>query len=244
MPLMTSRMLSWKRGAAVEFLFYLSGRTDTKILEAQGFYGWTKQTTSDFLRARGLGHLPEGDMGAAYGFQLRHYGARYVDCHTDYTGQGLDQLKRLVGLLRTEPHGRRHMVSMFNPADEHLMAIPACLHSYQFWVENGELSCLATQRSSDTCMAAGWNIFQIALFVRMLCVVCELAPGKIVWSVGDFHIYENHVDIFALQAANLPNSFPLFEIDIETDDIERIGVEHMRMYGYRHHGRIDYPFNP
>ncbi len=242
MPVMTTRKLAWQL-AAREMLFYLSGQTNTKLLEAQGFRGWSKQTTSAFLQKRGLGHLPEGDMGAAYGFQLRHFGARYVDCHTDYTGQGLDQLTRLVHSLRTEPHGRRHMVTMFNPADEHLMAIPACLHSYQFWVENNELSCMATQRSSDSCTAAGWNIFQIALFVRMLCAVTGYAPGEMQWHVGDFHIYDNHVDIFARQERNLPGVFPLFEIDIDTDDISKIGIEHMRMYHYRLHERIDYPFN-
>jgi len=232
MPLLTSRK-QWLRGAFLELMFYLSGNTDTTILSRKGFKGWEKQTTREFLDARGLQRLPVGDMGAAYGFQLRHYGARYVDCHTDYTGQGFDQLTNLIHKLKHNPTDRRLMITMYNPADESSMAIPACLHSYQFFVENDELSCLATQRSSDVGVASGWNIAQIALLVRLLGVVTGYPPGEITWAVGDCHAYRIHFEALQRQITAGSNMFPLLHINRTVDDIHSIEWSDLQLLGYQ-----------
>lgn len=113
------------------------------------FQIWEKNGDRAFLDNLGFTSREEGDLGPVYGFQWRHFGAKYVDCHTDYTGQGIDQLAEVIRQIKEEPDSRRIILSAWNPTDLGQMVLPPCHTMCQFYVENGELSCQLYQRSGD-----------------------------------------------------------------------------------------------
>ena len=115
---------------------------------------------------KGLTEREEGDLGPVYGFQWRHFGATYVDCNTDYTGQGVDQLADVIEALRTNPTSRRIVLSAWNPADLGVMALPPCHMFCQFFVANGELSCQMYQRSADLGLGVPFNIASCVPMLR------------------------------------------------------------------------------
>ncbi len=231
-PLMTTRRLFF-RGIFEELMFYLRGQTDNNILVAKGIHVWTPNTTREFLDKRGLPHLPVGDLGHSYGFSFRHFGANYVDCHADYTGQGYDQLEELIKELKTNPASRRLRISLWEPNAAHKAALPPCLEQYQFNVDDGILSCMMTQRSSDYFIAGGWNVITGALFTILLATICGLKPGKLIWNIGNVHIYNNLVEQANEQLKREPKLYPKLYIktikprieDYEFDDLELIGYE-------------------
>lgn len=117
-----------------------------------------------------------GDLGPVYGFQWRHFGAKYVDMHTDYAGQGEDQLAKLIHMIKTNPNDRRLILSAWNPADLKLMALPPCHMFAQFYVHNGELSCQLYQRSCDMGLGVPFNIASYALLTRYISQPSVVAP--------------------------------------------------------------------
>ncbi len=125
LPLFTHRKMFY-RGIIEELLFFISGKTDTKLLENKNVNIWKGNTTREFLDSRNLNHLEEGDMGAGYSFQLRHFGAKYINAKTDYTNQGFDQLEYVVDLLKNNPNSRRILFSYWNPSDLNKVALPSC----------------------------------------------------------------------------------------------------------------------
>lgn len=182
-----------------EFDWYLSGSTDVeelKKLTKRNNTVWDSNTTLEFIKKQNLSvELEQGDLGASYGFQFRHFGANYVNCKTDYTGKGIDQVASLIERIKTDPQGRRHIISLWNVADLDKMSLPPCLRDYQFYVRQGKyLDCKADQRSSDFFLAGFWNIHQVAYFVYYICEQTGLKPGIITMNYGDIHIYSNQVD--------------------------------------------------
>ena len=125
LPLFTHRKMFY-RGIIEELLFFISGKTDTKLLESKNVNIWKGNTTREFLDSRNLNHLNEGDMGAGYSFQLRHFGAEYVNAKTDYSNQGFDQLKYVIDLIKRDPNSRRILFSYWNPVDLDRVALPSC----------------------------------------------------------------------------------------------------------------------
>ena len=139
LPLFTHRKMFY-RGIIEELLFFLSGQTDTKILENKKVNIWKGNTSRDFLDSRNLNHLQEGDMGAGYSFQLRHFGANYIDSNTDYSKQGFDQLEYVIDLLKNNPNSRRILFSYWNPMDLNKVALPSCfLKNTLVLTQNGYL---------------------------------------------------------------------------------------------------------
>lgn len=124
-PIFTHRKMFY-RGIIEELLFFISGNTNTKLLEDKKVNIWKGNTSREFLDSRNLKHLPEGDLGAGYSFQLRHFGAEYIDCNTDYTNKGFDQLKYVIDLIKNDPHSRRILFSYWNPLAMKSMALPPC----------------------------------------------------------------------------------------------------------------------
>jgi thymidylate synthase len=230
-PLLTSRKMFF-RGIFEELMFYLRGQTDNSILVSKGINVWTPNTTREFLDGRGLKHLPVGDMGPSYGFLFRHFGAKYVNCQTDYAGQGVDQLANVIHKIKTNPTNRRIIITLWDPTNEDLCPLPPCLYNYQFYVDNGYLSCMMTQRSSDYAVAGGWNVATGALLTILLAKVCDLSPDKLIWNIGDVHVYKNLVDQFKEQLERHPNFFPRLYLekkenitDYEFKDLELLGYE-------------------
>lgn len=238
-PLMTTRKM-FLRGIFEELMLYLRGQTDSKILENKGVKVWQGNTSREFLNSRGLHHLPVGDMGPSYGFLFRHFGAEYKTCLDDYTGQGSDQLTTVINLLKNQPDNRRIIISLWDPVNVDKCPLPPCLYNYQFYVSKGYLSCMMTQRSSDFAVAGGWNIATGALLVYLLAQVCGLKPDRLIWNLGDVHIYNNLVNQIKTQCEREPRIYPkLFLVKKET--ITDYEFKDLTLLGYHPHPAIEFP---
>merc|ERR1712194_754790 len=138
-PLLTTKRTFW-RGVMEELLWFVKGDTNAKNLSDKGIKIWDGNGSREFLDKRGLSHREEGDLGPVYGFQWRHFGAKYADMHTDYTGQGVDQLAECIRKIKEDPTDRRIIISAWNPADLGEMALPPCHMFCQFYVANSHKS--------------------------------------------------------------------------------------------------------
>ncbi|XP_027354787.1 bifunctional dihydrofolate reductase-thymidylate synthase isoform X3 [Abrus precatorius] len=170
-PLLTTKKVFW-RGVVEELLWFISGSTSAKALQEKGIHIWDGNASREYLDRIGLTEREEGDLGPVYGFQWRHFGAKYVNMHTDYSGQGFDQLLDVINKIKHNPDDRRIILSAWNPADLKLMALPPCHMFAQFYVANGELSCQMYQRSADMGLGVPFNIASYALLTCMIAHVC------------------------------------------------------------------------
>eukprot|EP00057_Strongylocentrotus_purpuratus_P035106 XP_797720.1 PREDICTED: thymidylate synthase [Strongylocentrotus purpuratus] len=192
-PLLTTKRVFW-RGVAEELLWFVKGCTNATELQDKKIHIWDANGSKDFLEKRGLGHYEEGDLGPVYGFQWRHFGAEYKDRFTDYTGQGVDQLANVIETIKNNPDDRRIIMSAWNPPDLPKMALPPCHAFVQFYVCNGELSCQLYQRSGDMGLGVPFNIASYSLLTYMIAHVTGLKPGDFVHTLGDAHVYLNHIE--------------------------------------------------
>jgi thymidylate synthase len=255
-PLLTTRRLPLKSIHA-ELMWILGGHTDAKLLSDQGVRVWEPNTTRAFLDARGLYHLPEGDIGPSYGFNLRHFGAHYTSCRANYRGKGVDQLARLVEGLKTDPFGRRHILSLWDPRTVDTAALPPCGFNYQFFVEPdpspyssasqpslARLGLVLTQRSSDIALAGGWNVASASLLTVLLAHRLGMTPSRLIWNVGDCHLYRNQVDAVAEQLERTPKPFPTLRVVGALDSpIESTPWTALQLEGYRPYPSLSIPFN-
>jgi len=236
-PLLTTKRVFW-RGVLEELLWFVRGDTNGKHLSEKGIKIWDGNGSKEFLEKRGLGHREEGDLGPVYGFQWRHFGAKYVDMHADYTGQGVDQLAECIKLIKENPTDRRILLSAWNPADLHLMALPPCHMFCQFYVMNGELSCLMYQRSCDMGLGVPFNIASYSLLTCMMAQVCGLKPGDFIHTLGNAHVYSNHIDPLKTQLERTPRPFPILKINPDVKDIDGFKASDFELVGYNPHGKI------
>lgn len=223
LPLFTHRKIFY-RGIIEELLFFISGKTNTKILEDKKINIWSGNTSREFLDSRNLNHLPEGDLGAGYSFQLRHFGAEYIDCNTNYDNQGFDQLKYIINLIKTDPTSRRILFNYWNPCAFNKTSLLPCHILYQFYIntDTNELSCSFYQRSSDFVLAANFNVVSAAILTFMLCHITGYKPGKIIHNIGDLHIYSNHIEETKKILKNQPYNFPILYINDKDKKIKNI----------------------
>ncbi|CAE7209736.1 THY-2 [Symbiodinium microadriaticum] len=236
-PLLTTKRVFW-RGVVEELLWFIKGDTNANHLTEKGVRIWEANGSREFLDKRGLSHREEGDLGPVYGFQWRHFGAKYVDMHSDYTGQGVDQLAECIRKIKEDPADRRILLSAWNPADLHLMALPPCHMFCQFYVANGELSCLMYQRSCDMGLGVPFNIASYSLLTCMVAQVCGLKPGEFVHTLGNTHVYQNHVEPLKTQLERTPRPFPVLKINPEVKDIDGFSSSDFQLVGYNPHGKI------
>uniref|UniRef100_A0A915EIP7 Thymidylate synthase n=1 Tax=Ditylenchus dipsaci TaxID=166011 RepID=A0A915EIP7_9BILA len=155
---------------------------------------WDANGSREFLDANGFSQREEGDLGPIYGFQWRHFGAEYHGPDADYTNKGVDQLAQVIEQIKTDPESRRIILCAWNVADVPEMALPPCHTLVQFYVANGELSCQLYQRSGDMGLGVPFNIASYSLLTHMIAHVTNLKPGEFIHTLGDAHIYQNHVD--------------------------------------------------
>lgn len=236
-PLLTTKQVFW-RGVAEELLWFISGKTDARILQDKGIKIWDGNASREYLDSIGLKERETGDLGPVYGFQWRHFGAAYKDMHTDYTGQGVDQLANVIHTIKTNPNDRRIIMSAWNPADLKQMALPPCHMFCQFYVANGELSCCMYQRSCDMGLGVPFNIASYALLTCMIAQVCDLRPGEFVHMMGDAHVYANHVEPLREQLQRAPFAFPTLRINPAVKDIDQFTFADFEVVGYQCHKKI------
>lgn len=243
LPLITTKRVPFSI-ILKELLWFISGQTNSKTLEEQGVNIWKGNTSREFLDNRGLNNLPEGDIGANYGFQWRHWGAEYKDCNTDYRNKGVDQLKLIINQIKKEPDSRRHIVSSWNVTDLDNMALNPCHCLYQFYVdtEKNTLSCQLYQRSGDMFLGIPFNIASYSLLTYMIAKLCGLKPGEFIHTIGDAHIYKNHFEQVEEQLSREPTTFPILELkEREYKSIDDFQLNDFEIIGYEPHPTIKAP---
>lgn len=226
-----------------ELLFFLSGNTDTNVLAANNVNIWKQNTSADFLKSVNLPYK-EGDMGPMYGFQLLHYGEKYVNSDTKYGGY--DQLEYCLNLLKKDPYSRRILMTTYNPEQ----AQEGCLYpchgiSIIFNVDNNHnLSCMMTQRSVDVMCGLPWNILSYSILVYIMCELVnndpdykgpKMKPGKLVMCLGDTHIYISHREQAIRQVLRMPLAFPKLKIVGKPALIGELSEDKFIISDYVHH---------
>lgn len=239
LPLLTTKRVFW-RGVVEELLWCIRGSTDSKQLSAKGIKIWDANGSRYFLDKCGFHDREEGDLGPVYGFQWRFWGTPYVDCQTDYrkeieTGnllKGVDQLKQCIEQIRNDPYDRRIILSAWNPSDIPQMVLPPCHCFCQFYVANGELSCQLYQRSADMGLGVPFNIASYALLTHLIANVCNLKAGELIHTMGDCHIYLNHVDALLEQVKRIPRTFPKLYLKHQHPDIDLYEYKDFEIQNY------------
>lgn len=232
-PLQTVRRVPL-RIAFEETMFFLRGQTNTKLLEEKNINIWKGNTSREFLDKRGLQYLPEGDMGKGYGYQWRHWGV--AD-----SIKTVDQISDLLSGIKSDPYGRRHVVTGWNPGDLHRMALPPChmLHMYgvegDFTVGEGRLNNSFVMRSNDVPFGLPFNIASYALINHIFAKHLNLTPGDLVYFGWDVHIYQNQFEMVDEMLERTPRALPTLNIkkDLPTlDDILSLQWEDIELIGY------------
>ncbi|KAG2703409.1 hypothetical protein I3843_06G127200 [Carya illinoinensis] len=223
-PLLTTKKVFW-RGVVEELLWFISGSTSAKVLQERGIHIWDGNASRVYLDGIGLIDREEGDLGPVYGFQWRHFGARYTDMHDDYSGQGFDQLLDIIHKIKNNPDDRRIILSAWNPSDLKLMALPPC-HMF-------------AQRSADMGLGVPFNIASYALLTCMIAHVCDLIPGDFIHVFGDAHVYRTHVRPLQEQLQNPPRPFPILRINPEKKNIDSFVAGDFKLIGYDPHQKIE-----
>ncbi|KFD58658.1 hypothetical protein M514_00351 [Trichuris suis] len=236
-PLLTTKRVYWK-GIVEELLWFISGSTNARDLSSKGVRIWDHNSSREFLDQRGLHHYSEGDIGPAYGFQWRHFGAHYEGMDASYEGKGVDQLQKCIDLIKTDPYSRRIVMSAWNPCDLDRMALPPCHCFVQFFVANDELSCQLYQRSADMGLGVPFNIASYSLLTRMMAHITGLRAGDFIHTLGDAHIYVNHLEALTTQIERKPRPFPKLRIIRDVQCIDDFVAEDFVIENYNPHGPI------
>ncbi|RHZ89312.1 hypothetical protein Glove_16g168 [Diversispora epigaea] len=243
-PLLTTKRV-FTRAVIEELLWFIKGDTNSNHLTERNIKIWDGNGSREYLDKIGLNHRKQGDLGPVYGFQWRHFGAEYVDCDTDYSVQGVDQLQEVIDKIKYSPNDRRIILSAWNPADLKKMALPPCHMFCQFYVSNIKsepskraLSCLLYQRSCDMGLGVPFNISSYAFLTRMIAHVTGLLPGELIHTMGDAHIYKDHINALQIQIERVPREFPHLEFKREITSIDDFKYEDFIIKGYNPYGAI------
>lgn len=244
-PLLTTKKVPF-RLIATELEFFIHGITDKQWLLDRNNHIWDEWASP--IKAP-YGHdeaskkrmLEERDLGPIYGFQWRHFNAKYESYDTDYTGKGVDQLKRVVETLKTNPRDRRMIVNAWNPQQLSEMGLPPCHYSFQVTTINGKLNLLWNQRSVDTMLGLPFNIASYALLLHLLAKETGMEEGKLVGFLADVHLFENHVEGAKEQLSRDPNKYALPKLETENwTSIFNWKAEDTKVVGYESYDRIQF----
>ena len=218
-PLITTKRVHFK-SVAVELLWFLRGESNVQFLHDHGVTIWDEWANAD------------GDLGPVYGVQWRSWPTP--------DGSHIDQISTVIEQLRVNPDSRRHLVSAWNVAELDQMALMPCHAFFQFYVADGKLSCQLYQRSADMFLGVPFNIASYALLTLMVAQQVGLAPGEFIWTGGDCHIYDNHVEQVREQLSREAYPYPRIEIR-PRDSIFDYTLDDFALVEYQHHPRIAAP---
>lgn len=232
MPLLTTKRVFW-RGICEELLWFIKGSTDSKLLHDKGVLIWDANGSKEFLDRLGFNDREEGDLGPVYGFQWRHFGAEYINKNACYDGKGLDQLNDLIQRIKNDPYDRRLILTAWNPTDIPKMALPPCHCLAQFYVNEGELSCQLYQRSADVGLGVPFNIASYALLTHMIAHITNLEAGDFVHTLGDAHIYKDHIESMQKQLERHPSDFPKLTFKRQVNSIDDFTIDDFVLTGYK-----------
>ena len=216
-PMLTTKKLPFK-AIVHELLWFLAGDTNVRYLQDNGVTIWDEWADAS------------GDLGPVYGKQWRSWQAP--------DGRSIDQIANLIRMIRTTPDSRRLIVSAWNPADVDQMALPPCHCLFQFYVADGKLSCQLYQRSADVFLGVPFNIASYALLTMMIAQVTDLAPGDFIHTLGDAHLYSNHLEQARLQLTRAPRALPTLRINPAVRDIFGFRYEDFKLENYDPHPHI------
>ena len=216
-PLLTTKKMPF-RLIASELEFFIKGLTDKKWLQDRNNHIWDewanpKKAPYGHDEAAKKKMAAERDLGPIYGFQWRHFNAPYKNYDSDYTGQGIDQLKKIIETLKTNPTDRRMIVSAWNPEQMDQMALPPCHYQFQVVAIKDKLNLLWSQRSVDVMLGLPFNIASYGLLLHLLAKETGFNEGRLVGFLGDVHIYENHANGAKEQLTRDPDKYPLPKIE-------------------------------
>lgn len=239
-PLLTTKKMFLK-GIVEELLFFLRGDTNTKLLEEKNVNIWKANTSREFLDDNGFLGRPEGMMGPMYGAQFRSF-LGDVDSSTGRYRGGVDQLSALIDGLRKDPGSRRHLMTSYNPMQVRFGVLYPC-HSIvlQFYVSDGFLDMACYNRSSDIGLGLPFNIASSALLLILISAVVKLTPRMFYLSLGDAHVYEEHIESLKEQARRVPYKFPTLVLKEEIDsieDIENLSYDSFQLVDYVYHPSV------
>jgi len=237
-PIVTTKRIPF-RWVAEELFWFISGSTNERDLRARGVDIWAEWADTEHTRRFGR---EEGDLGPVYGYQWRSFGGHYPE------RDGVDQIRRLLEEIKRNPNSRRLIVSGWHPAQADEVDLPPCHTLFQFKVENEKiLHCQLYQRSADAFLGVPFNISSYALLTHMVAHVCELEVGEFIYTLGDYHIYKNHLEQVKEVLARAPLKLPRLEIVDEANDLRgldgllNVQYENLKLVGYESHGKIAAP---
>lgn len=219
-PLLTTKKLHTK-SIIHELLWFLRGDTNIRYLKENGVSIWDDWADAD------------GDLGPVYGKQWRRWATA--------DGREIDQIGLLIEGLKNNPDSRRHLVSAWNPGEVDKMKLPPCHALFQFYVADGRLSCQLYQRSADIFLGVPFNIASYALLTLMVAQVCGYRPGDFVHTLGDAHLYTNHLEQAKLQLTRAPRPLPTLRINPQVHDILAFHISDFTLEGYDPHPHISAP---
>ncbi len=219
-PLVTTKKVHLK-SIIYELLWFLRGETNARWLQDRGVTIWDEWAD------------PRGDLG-------RIYGAQWCDWRTP-DGGSVHQIDRVISQLRDNPDSRRLIVCAWNPGELDHMALPPCHVLFQFFVQDGALSCQLYQRSADLFLGVPFNIASYALLTLMIAQVCGLKPGAFIHTFGDLHLYRNHLDQARLQLSRQPRPLPAMKLNPDVKEIHSFRYEDFELTGYNPHPPIKAP---
>jgi len=216
-PLVTTKKLHLK-SIIHELLWFLKGSTNVAYLQENGVRIWNEWARED------------GELGPIYGYQWRSW--------PDYHGGNIDQIKQVIDSIKNNPDSRRHLVSAWNVGQINDMQLPPCHILFQFYVADGKLSCQLYQRSADIFLGVPFNIASYAVLTMMMAQVTGLKPGEFIHTLGDAHIYTNHIEQVKLQLSREPRTLPILKINPERTSIDDFQFDDFQLQGYDPHPHI------
>ena len=245
-PAVTTKKLAW-RACVSELLWFIEGSGDEnrlkEILHGDRYSEkktiWSDNATADYWTKKRL-QRHAGDLGRIYGVQWRRWRAPLVRINKVVL-QNCDQLLSLIEGIKSDPYSRRHIITAWNPGEIELMALPPCHMMAQFYVNNGKLSCQMYQRSADMFLGVPFNIASYALFTHMIAQVCNLEVGELIITIGDAHIYSNHIEQVTEQLKRKPLPLPTLKLNPEIEVITNFDMTDIELVDYQSHEAISAP---